>query len=112
MSNPTNELQRIDIAGAKALIDKGAHVADIRQSADFAAGHITGARHLDNNSLAQFMNDVDYDDPIIVCCYHGISSLSAGSYLISQGFTNVYSLDGGFEGWRNAGYQSATETDE
>lgn len=103
-----SELQRIDIPGAQALISQGAHVADIRQSVDFASGHITGARHLDNNSLAEFMNAVDYDDPIIVCCYHGFSSLSAANYLISQGFTNVYSLDGGFEGWRNAGCESAT----
>lgn len=98
-----SELQRIDIAGALTLIDNGAQIADIRQPADYAAGHIPGARHLDNHSLAQFINDSDYDTPVIVCCYHGFSSLSAGSYLISQGFSNVYSLDGGFEGWRHSG---------
>lgn len=101
-----SELQRIDISGAQTLIDKGAHIVDIRQPADYAAGHIGGARHLDNHSLTEFMNAVDYDEPIIVCCYHGISSLNAANYLISQGFTNVYSLDGGFEGWRNAGCSS------
>lgn len=103
-----SEVQRIDINNAQILIENGAYIADIRQASDYATGHIRGARHLDNQSLTEFMNAVDYDEPIIVCCYHGISSLSAGSYLISQGFTNVYSLDGGFEGWRNAGCSSET----
>jgi len=35
-----------------------------------------------------------------VVCYHGNSSQSAAAYLISQGFSDVYSLDGGFELWR------------
>lgn len=106
-----SELKHIDKEGAEALIAKGAHIADIRQYPDFSQSHIVGARHLDNNSLAQFINDVDYDDPIIVCCYHGISSISAGNFLISQGFSNVYSLDGGFEGWRNAGGPSESSND-
>jgi thiosulfate sulfurtransferase len=38
--------------------------------------------------------------PLIVSCYHGNSSQSAAAYLCSQGFTEVYSLDGGFEVWR------------
>jgi thiosulfate sulfurtransferase len=105
-TEPTTELRRIDIVGAQDLISQGAHIADIRQTADFAAAHISGAQHLDNASLAQFINTVDYDEPIIVCCYHGISSLSAANYLISQGFTQVYSLEGGFEAWRNAGFNS------
>ena len=101
-----SELQRIDIHGAQTLIDNGAHIVDIRQHSDYIAGHIRGARHLDNHSLGEFINAVDYDEPVIVCCYHGISSLSAGNYLISQGYTNVFSLDGGFEGWRTAGCDS------
>jgi thiosulfate sulfurtransferase len=35
-----------------------------------------------------------------VVCYHGNSSQSAAAYLVSQGFSEVYSLDGGFELWR------------
>jgi thiosulfate sulfurtransferase len=38
--------------------------------------------------------------PVIVCCYHGVSSQQAAQFLIHQGFENVYSMDGGFEAWR------------
>ena len=41
-----------------------------------------------------------FDAPLIVACYHGNSSQSAAAYLAHQGFSEVYSLDGGFELWR------------
>jgi len=52
--------------------------------------------HLSNESLPDFLRDADFDAPVGVCCYHGISSQQAAQFLISQDFTEVYSLDGGF----------------
>jgi thiosulfate sulfurtransferase len=36
----------------------------------------------------------------IIYCYKGISSQDAAHYLSSQGFKDVYSVDGGFEEWK------------
>lgn len=74
---------------------EGAVVVDIRDSQAFAAGHITGARHLDNHSVAEFIRNADLDAPTLVVCYHGNSSQSAAAYLVGQGFSDVYSVDGG-----------------
>jgi rhodanese-related sulfurtransferase len=49
----------------------------------------------------------DLDAPLIVSCYHGNSSQGAAAYLVGQGFSEVYSLDGGFELW-HATYPSET----
>jgi thiosulfate sulfurtransferase len=46
------------------------------------------------------MDEVDFDTPVIVICYHGNSSQGAAQYLLQQGYDQVYSLDGGFEAWR------------
>ena len=43
------------------------------------------------------------DTPVLVYCYHGISSQNAAAFLIERGFETVYSLDGGFEAWRADG---------
>ena len=51
-------------------------------------------------STLQFFEDTPLDDALIVACYHGNSSQSAAAYLVGQGFSEVYSLDGGFELWR------------
>jgi rhodanese-related sulfurtransferase len=46
---------------------------------------------------------VDFDSPIIVSCYHGISSQNVATFLVEQGYENVFSVIGGFDGWVKAG---------
>jgi len=94
------EFKRIPPQEAQALREQGAVVVDIRDQPSYAAAHIRGAKHLDNVNIADFIRAADLDAPLIVACYHGNSSQSAAAYLISQGFSDVYSLDGGFELWR------------
>ncbi|WP_296132772.1 thiosulfate sulfurtransferase GlpE [Pseudomonas sp. Ga0074129] len=95
-----SEFKRIPAQHAQALRQQGAVVVDIRDPQSFAAGHISGSQHLDNYSLHAFISQADLDAPLIVTCYHGNSSQSAAAYLAGQGFSDVYSLDGGFELWR------------
>ncbi|MEP4892401.1 MAG: thiosulfate sulfurtransferase GlpE [Aliiglaciecola sp.] len=84
------------------LTDNKARLVDIRDEQSFAAGHVEGAVHLTNGSLQQFMSETEFETPVIVCCYHGISSQQAAQFLIHQGFEQVYSMDGGFEAWRGS----------
>ena len=100
-NRPMSEFKRIPPEQALALREQGAVVVDIRDPQAFAAGHISGATHLDNHSVAEFIRNADLDAPTLVVCYHGNSSQSAAAYLVGQGFSEVYSLDGGFELWRN-----------
>lgn len=94
---------RISCADANALIStKEVNIVDIRDLNSFNSGHITDAEHLDNHSLAAFVEDTEQDIPLIVCCYHGNSSQSAAAYLAEKGFEEVYSLDGGYEQWANS----------
>ena len=98
----------IGAAQAAELIDTGATVADIRDAGSYAQGRIPGAYNLNNENLHEFIQQADLDAPLIVCCYHGISSQSAAAYLLSQGFDSVYSLDGGYELW-HVTYPDRTE---
>lgn len=75
-------------------------VVDIRDSQSFAAGSITNSKALDNNSVQNFIAETNKSLPVVVCCYHGNSSQSAAQFLVEQGFTEVYSLNGGFEQWK------------
>lgn len=101
------DFKRIAPEQAQSLREQGAALVDIRDPQTFASSHITGSRHLDNHSLADFIAKADLDQPVVVVCYHGNSSQSAAAYLVSQGFSDVYSLDGGFELWRST-YPSET----
>lgn len=89
----------IDIADALPLLESCVQIADIRDLVSFQAGHITNAQHLSNENIATYIEENDFDTPVIVCCYHGNSSKNAAEYLASVGFKDVYSLNGGFSQW-------------
>lgn len=74
-------------------------IVDIRDAASFNAKHIQGSVNLSNENLAGFIAGADMDKPLVVVCYHGVSSQGAAGYLAEQGFDNVYSLSGGFSAW-------------
>lgn len=80
--------------------DTSVHIVDIRDPQSFAAGHIIHAMALDNDNVQSFINNTPKNEAVVVCCYHGNSSQSAAQFLFEQGFTNAYSLDGGFEMWK------------
>ncbi|WP_312940735.1 thiosulfate sulfurtransferase GlpE [Stutzerimonas balearica] len=105
------EFKRIAPEQAQQMRREGAVVVDIRDPHSFASGHIAGSTRLDNYSLPDFIAAADLDQPLIVTCYHGHSSQGAAAYLVGQGFSDVYSLDGGFELWRVT-YPQEVERDE
>jgi thiosulfate sulfurtransferase len=91
---------RISAAQAAVLIaDKNVQIIDIRDRQSYELAHIENAQHIDNNSMQSFLEHSDMDLPLIVYCYHGNSSQPAAAYLSEQGFSRVYSIDGGFEHW-------------
>ncbi|NVJ49657.1 MAG: thiosulfate sulfurtransferase GlpE [Gammaproteobacteria bacterium] len=92
--------KRISIATAQEMLQSAATVADIRDPAAFANGHIAGAVNLNNENLADFIATAPTDIPLLVFCYHGNSSQPAAQYLAEQGFQEVYSVDGGMAAWQ------------
>lgn len=93
--------KHISTHDAKALLEEGtATLADIRDQQSFLSSHIDTAFHLHNDNLESFVAQSPLDQPLIVYCYHGNSSQGAAQYLLEKGFSEVYSMDGGFEEWR------------
>jgi len=95
--------KRIDVAQARELIEKSnAAVVDVRDPASYAAGHIPGAEVVDGTNVQTFVQRADRSRPLIVCCYYGNMSQGAADYFNENGFTDTYSLDGGYEAWQAA----------
>lgn len=74
-------------------------LVDIRDLQSFTAGHARRAFHLTSDSLELFIQQTNFEQPVMVMCYHGNSSQQAAQYLLNQGFDAVYSINGGFEAW-------------
>jgi thiosulfate sulfurtransferase len=82
--------------------EQSAVILDIRDPQSFAASHATGSKHLTNDTIVSLLDDIELDQPILVMCYHGVSSQGAAQYIVNQGYENVFSIDGGFEAWHRA----------
>ena len=89
----------IDISDALPIIENNAAIVDIRDLVSFETSHISNAISLTNDNVQSFIDSTEKQKPIIVCCYHGNSSKGAAEYFASQGFKEVYSLNGGFSQW-------------
>ena len=93
--------KRISISDAKTFQEQGnAQFVDIRDENAYHAGHIPHAQHLSQSNLQTFLESADLDKPLLVCCYHGNSSQPTAQFLYEKGFEEVYSIDGGFEAWK------------
>lgn len=88
-------------AAAKQMIDtREVTIIDIRDPSSFSAAHVTGAISVNNSNVSEFVAQADFEKPLLVFCYHGHSSQAAADFFGGQGFSDVYSVDGGFEEWR------------
>jgi len=93
-------------AEATQLINRqDALVIDVREPAEFAAGHLLGAKNLPLARLAAPGADVAKrkDRPVIVYCDGSDRAGKAASALKKLGFARVLNLAGGIKAWQDAG---------
>ena len=89
----------------RLINQKDAPMLDVREPAEFAAGHILGAK---NVPLAQVeARAAEFAKwkakPVIVYCDSGSRATSAMPLLKQHGFAEVYNLSGGYSAWQQAG---------
>jgi len=74
---------------------------DVREQQEWDRGHIPGAIHIPIYDLEKEIDKVVpmYDTKVIINCFSGGRSEKAGNILDAAGYTDVYSLDGGFRGY-------------
>ncbi len=84
---------------------KNAVILDVRTPGEFSSGHLANALNIDwnNKSSEAELKKMDPSKDYFVYCLSGGRSSSAAEYLRSNGFKNVYELNGGIMKWRAAG---------
>lgn len=95
-----DEVREINLIEGRRRLSEGQLFVDVRDAGSFQEAHVPGALHLNDQSLEAFLTKADKQKPVVVYCYHGHTSLGASAYLVENGFTDVVSLSGGFELWR------------
>lgn len=75
-------------------------VLDIRTPAERNAMHIGGSLHIPLNHLAEHLNEIPRDRPIVICCRSGYRSSIAASLLQRHGIHQISDLEGGMNAWQ------------
>jgi rhodanese-related sulfurtransferase len=86
------------------LVNKeGAVVLDVRDSKEFAAGHIVDAVNVPHTSLESRIAELEKykEKPVTIVCKMGQHAGTAGAMLRKAGFASVSRLSGGMTEWRN-----------
>ena len=95
----------VSILEAVQLINRrDAVVIDVRDSGEYAAGHIVNARHVPEAQLAARIKEMEKfkTRPIIVSCSTGSRAAHAADVLRKHGFGEVFALHGGIAAWQQA----------
>lgn len=81
-------------------------LVDVREADEVATGIIAGAKHIPRGFLELRIENVERnrDAEMVVYCAGGTRSALAVRSLEELGYTNVTSMKGGFNGWKNAGF--------
>lgn len=77
---------------------------DVREQSEWNEFHAPEATLIPLGELAARVNELPKDKKIIVVCRSGNRSLVGRDTLKAAGFTNVTSMAGGMNAWREAGY--------
>ena len=78
-------------------------VVDVRGASEWEAGHLPGVPNIPMGYVADRLDELPRDRPLVLHCQGGGRSSIAASVLQARGFTNVVNLAGGFGAWERAG---------
>ena len=81
-------------------------VIDVREESEFALGRIPGAKHLSKGIIERDIEKTipDSHAEIYLYCGGGFRSALTAHNLQRMGYDHVISVDGGWSGWTEAGY--------
>ena len=105
------EIREVDTAKADELRRQpGAVVLDVREPDEYEQGAIPGAVHIPPGTLESSVENriADKSAPVVIHCASGVRSAFAAKTLGELGYTNVVSVAGGFNRWKDEGRDWST----
>ncbi|HCM04937.1 MAG TPA: sulfurtransferase [Oceanospirillales bacterium] len=106
LAEAASQITVIDTERAEEMLTQEVVVLDVRETAEFQAGHLPKAINVPRGVLefkvANHPDLMDPQQPILIYCKNGGRSTLAALTLKQMGFTHVEMLAGGFDGWTGA----------
>jgi molybdopterin/thiamine biosynthesis adenylyltransferase/rhodanese-related sulfurtransferase len=103
-----SQIEEVDPSEVNELIHEGATVIDVRETEEYAAGHLPGAKHVPRSYLESRIEGVvpDRSTQVILYCASGNRSAYGARTLTEElGYEHVRSMTGGITLWKDRGYE-------
>jgi rhodanese-related sulfurtransferase len=98
-----NNLNEIDGKMLEIMMadGKGIRIVDVRETDEFAAGHIKGAINIPYEpAKSKIFKELLPQDRIVFVCHGGPMGHELGTLLVKANYSSVYNLIGGMKKWR------------
>jgi sulfur-carrier protein adenylyltransferase/sulfurtransferase len=102
-----SQIEEVDPSEVREHLGNGVVLVDVRESEEWDAGHIPGAKHVPRGYLESRIEGAvkDRDQRVVLYCASGQRSALAANTLREQlGYENVASMNGGITLWKDRGY--------
>jgi rhodanese-related sulfurtransferase len=101
-----SRIREVSAEQARRRLSSGkARVIDVREDNEWATSHVAGAEHMGRGVIERDIVEKipDKTAELILYCGGGFRSALAADNLMKMGYTNVYSMAGGWRAWEAAG---------
>jgi rhodanese-related sulfurtransferase len=95
----------VDETRQRMAANNDARLVDVREDHEFEAAHAAGAEHLGKGIIERDIEATipDKSTEVILYCGGGFRSALAADVLQQMGYTNVFSMAGGWKAWQDSG---------
>jgi rhodanese-related sulfurtransferase len=95
----------VDETQARMKANAGAKLIDVREDNEWDAAHAANAIHLGKGIIERDIETTvpEKDTELILYCGGGYRSALAADALQKMGYTNVFSMAGGWKAWKESG---------
>jgi molybdopterin/thiamine biosynthesis adenylyltransferase/rhodanese-related sulfurtransferase len=101
-------IEEIDPSAVSELVGNGVAIVDVRETDEWAQGHLPGALHVPRSYLESRIEGVvpDRSQRVVLYCASGVrSALAAHTLSNDLGYEHVASMTGGITLWKDRGYE-------
>lgn len=105
VADARSRIKEIDVAETADRIERGAVLIDVREDNEWSSGHAAGAVHMGRGVIERDIVQAypNKETEMILYCGGGYRSALAADMLQKMGYTNVWSMAGGWKAWKEAG---------
>ena len=106
VNDAKSRVRDVSVGETQKRVADGAKLIDVREDNEFETEHAAGARHMGRGVIDRDIVQTfpEKDTELILYCGGGYRSALAADNLQKMGYTNVWSMAGGWAAWKDAGF--------